>query len=222
MATKKINTYPLVTAESTFDAVILCNGEYPSHPIPLALLTHTRYLCCCDGAALACIAHGLQPDAIVGDGDSLPETLKQTYAHIFHPVSEQDDNDQTKATRFCMTQGFKRIAYVGSTGKREDHTLGNISLLARYKSEFGLEVTMITDYGWFVAVQGDAQFSAFQHQQVSIFNKDCTALSSSELKWDAYPCTALWQGTLNEAVDNTFALKADGGYLVFRTFEAKE
>lgn len=222
MAIKKINTYPLVTAESTFDAVILCNGEYPSHPIPLALLAHARYLCCCDGAALACIAHGLQPDAIVGEGDSLPETLKQTYAHIFHPVSEQDDNDQTKATRFCMAQGFKRIAYVGSMGKREDHTLGNISLLARYKSEFGLEVTMITDYGWFVASQGDALFSAFQHQQVSIFNNDCTALSSSELKWDAYPYTALWQGTLNEAVDNTFTLKANGEYLVFRTFEAKE
>ena len=213
--------YPLLTAESTFDAVILCNGDFPSHPIPLAILAHARYLCCCDGAALACLAHGLKPDAIVGDGDSLPQHMKQAYAAIFHPVSEQDDNDQTKATRFCLAQGYKRIAYVGSTGKREDHTLGNISLLSRYKHHMGLEVTMITDYGWFVAAQSDACFEAFPQQQVSIFNEDCTVLTSSQLKWNAYPCTALWQGTLNEALNNAFELTANGNYLVFRTFEAK-
>ena len=72
------------------------------------------------------------PDAIVGDGDSLPEALKQQYAHLLHLEDEQDYNDMTKATRFCMQRGARKIAYIGATGKREDHTLGNISLLAYY------------------------------------------------------------------------------------------
>lgn len=104
-----------------FDAVILCNGEFPTHPKALEVLHNAKYLCCCDGAAEECLAHGICPDAIVGDGDSLPKALKERYADIVHIVKEQEFNDMTKATRFCKNRG-PRIAYLGATGKREDHT----------------------------------------------------------------------------------------------------
>ena len=71
--------YPLVTALSTFDAVILCDGDYPLHPIPLSILNQAPYLVCCDGAGMNHILHGGTPDAIVGDGDSLPEDFKRRY-----------------------------------------------------------------------------------------------------------------------------------------------
>lgn len=212
---------PLIQETSTFDAVILCDGDYPSHKIPVSVLQHAPYLCCCDGAGMKHILHGGTPHAIVGDGDSLPEDFKKRYADILHLVSEQDDNDQTKATRFCVAKGFKRIAYLGSTGKREDHALGNITLLMRYMRDFHLDVTMITDNGYFTPCHGKVVFDAFPRQQVSIYNFGCSTLKGEGFRWEVYPYRELWQGSLNEVVGETFTLEGDGDYLVFRTFDAK-
>ena len=214
-------SYPLITASNTFDAVILCDGDYPSHAIPLSILQHAKYLVCCDGAGMNHILHGGTPDAIVGDGDSLPEDFKRRYADILHIVNEQEDNDQTKATRFCIAKGCRRIAYLGSTGKREDHALSNISLIMRYKRQFHLDVTMVTDNGYFTPTIGTQTFESFPRQQISIFNFGCQQLEGEGFRWNPYPYEELWQGSLNEAVGNEVTIHADGSYLLFRTFEPK-
>ena len=221
MEKEQSHPYPLITGSSTFDAVILCDGDYPSHPIPLAILNHAKYLVCCDGAGMHHILHGGTPDAIVGDGDSLPEDFKRRYADILHHESEQEDNDQTKATRFCIDKGFRRIAYLGSTGKREDHTMGNIALLMMYMKAYHLDVTMITDHGYFTPASGRQTFMSFPRQQVSIYNFSCSHLESKGLKWASYAYEQLWQGTLNEATEKEFTMNGDGTYLLFRTFEPK-
>lgn len=202
-------------------AVILANGSYPTSDIALSVLGRGSFLCCCDRAGLTAVKHGLKPDAIVGDGDSLPLSAQEELANIFHQVDEQDYNDLTKATRFVLSKGFKSIVYLGATGKREDHTIANISLLATYRHEMGVKPIMATDYGWFSAHEGNHVFEAFPRQQVSIFNFGCHKLRSRGLKWDAYPYGMAWQGTLNEAMGTSFEIDADGLYIIYQTYEAK-
>ena len=204
-----------------FDAVVLCAGDFPTHDIPLCVLGDAPYLCCCDGAAVQAVSHGLQPDAIVGDGDSLPDDFKRQYSGIIHLVSEQEYNDMTKATRHCIRRGARRIAYVGATGKREDHTMGNISLLAYYLDSLSVQPVMLTDYGFFVPASGSRTFGSFARQQVSIFNVSSRSIVSEGLRWPSYAYSALWQGMLNEAEADTFTLRADGTYIVYRTYEPK-
>lgn len=201
--------------------VILANGEYPTHKIPLAILKQHGYLCCCDRAGMTAIRNGIMPDAIVGDGDSLPQAFQQKYAKIFHLVEEQDDNDLTKATKFLVSQGFKKIVYLGVTGLREDHTLANISLMPYYHQALGIEPVMVTDYGYFTVNEGYKTIASFPHQQVSIFNINCTALQSRGLRWAVSPFTQLWQGTLNEAEGDNFDIDGDGTYMIYQTFDAK-
>lgn len=204
-----------------YDAVVLCAGDFPTHDIPLGVLGDAPYLCCCDGAAVQAVSHGLRPDAIVGDGDSLPDDFKRQYSGIIHLVSEQEYNDMTKATRHCIRRGARRIAYVGATGKREDHTMGNISLLAYYLDSLSVQPVMLTDYGFFVPASGSRTFGSFARQQVSIFNVSSRSISSEGLRWPSYAYSALWQGMLNEAEADTFTLRADGTYIVYRTYEPK-
>ena len=151
----------------TTEAVILGNGDYPSHPYPLNVLRQAPYVVCCDGAADEYIRHGFLPDAIIGDGDSLSSENREKLATIFHQIKDQETNDQTKAVRFLKAQGKRQIAIIGGTGKREDHTLGNISLLMDYMQE-GLQVRMITDYGVFIPSCDTQRFDAHPGQQVSI------------------------------------------------------
>lgn len=198
------------------EVVILANGDFPTHAVPLSLLENARHIVACDGAiANLSVGNDSRQDVVaVGDGDSVPEALRDRLIQI----DEQEDNDLTKATRYCLKQGWHRIAYLGATGKREDHTLGNISLMARYFLEMGVEPLLVTDYGWFVIQKGDAAFESFPGQQVSIFNVNCERLVSEGLKWQSYPYRQFWQGTLNEALSSVFRLHADGCYLVYRTF----
>ena len=213
-----LTPFPLITEASRFEAIILCDGDFPSHPTPLHLLRHALYLCCCDGAGQRCIEQGIMPQAIVGDGDSLSSEFKEKYAPIWHHVSEQDDNDQTKALRHCLSKGVHRICLLGSTGKREDHTLANISLLVRYVREFGVDVTMVTNQGYFVVTHGKQVFASHPEQAVSIFNISCKKLEGTGLRWTPYAFQSLWQGTLNKAETSIFELDGDGFYMVYRTF----
>ena len=116
----------------TIDAVVLANGEYPASPLPLKILAEAPYVVCCDGGADEYIRRGHTPDVIIGDGDSLSDENRRKFGHILHRISDQETNDQTKAVNFLLAQGKRRIAIIGATGKREDHTLGNISLLIDY------------------------------------------------------------------------------------------
>ena len=196
-----------------FDAVIVANGQFPCHAIPLDILKNASHIVCCDGA----IKNVPQAEVVVGDGDSIPAA----YHDRLIQITEQDDNDQTKATRYCVEHGWKRIAYLGSTGKREDHTLGNISLLMRYYREWGVEGTMFTDHGFFTPAYGNRTFNTMKGQQISVFNFGCHQLTSEGLRWDAYNFSEWWQGTLNEALSDTFSIQADGYYLVYQTYEVK-
>lgn len=213
--------YPLITQDSKSDAVILAAGDYPTHIVPTEILRTADYVCCCDSATVSYIRKNHKPDAIVCDGDSLPIELQQKYADILHIEKEQDYNDLTKATRFCMAKGFKNIFYLGATGKREDHTLGNISLMISYMCDFDIRPVMVTNYGYFVPAQGRNVFETFKRQQFSVFNVSGNTIKEKGLVWDTSAVKYMWQGTLNEAIGDEVELDTDGLYMVYRTFGAK-
>ena len=57
----------------TEPVVILANGNFPTHPVPLQTLQGAKTIICCDGAAESLINSGRTPDIIIGDLDSLSE-----------------------------------------------------------------------------------------------------------------------------------------------------
>lgn len=197
-----------------FDAVIVAGGEFPTAPLPLEILQSAQYVVCCDGAADRYIATGRVPDAIVGDGDSISAANRKKFAHLLHIIAEQESNDQTKAVRFLMEQGKRRIAIVGATGKREDHTIGNISLLIEY-ARAGCDVRSFTDHGVFIPCNGTTTQKCRKGQQVSIFSITAKELSAEGLLYPIYDFNNWWQGTLNECTGEEFTIKAKGEYLLF-------
>ena len=200
--------------DKKFDAVVLAGGDYPTAQHPLAILHSAEYVVCCDGAADRYISRGNTPDAIVGDGDSISPGNREKYAHILHIVNEQQSNDQTKAVRFLVAQGKHKIAIVGATGRREDHTIGNISLLIEY-ARAGIQVCTFTDHGVFVPCNGTTTHKCRRGQQLSIFCITAKELSAEGLLYPIYDFTNWWQGTLNECTSDTVTIHAQGEYLLF-------
>lgn len=204
----------MITPVEESKNVILANGDYPTAAIPAGILSGASYVVCCDGGANGYIERGQIPDAIIGDGDSLCEEYRRRFASILHRITEQDTNDQTKAVQFMLLQGRRNIAIVGATGKREDHTIGNISLLIEY-ARAGAEVRTYTDYGVFIPCKGSTTIKTVPGQQLSIFNFTGKHFTSTGLRYPIYDFNNWWQGTLNCATGNSVTIDAEGEYILF-------
>jgi len=191
------------------DIVILSAGDFPRAEAPLKALRAADVRICCDSAAEALAAFGLEPDRIVGDLDSISPEFKKRYADRITQVEEQDDNDLTKAFHLALTLQPSRITILGATGKREDHTLGNVSLLLDYAREASCPVEMLTDHGRFTAIFDTATLPAVPGRQISIFAFDNSlTIKSAGLKYptDQVHFDTLWKATLNEALSDAFTL----------------
>lgn len=196
---------------------ILANGRFPESGLALGYLDNSDRIVCCDGSAGKLLEYGLTPWAIVGDLDSVPEDIKQKFEDRLFHSDDQDTNDLTKAVRFCISKGINEIVILGATGLREDHTLGNISLLADYSDS--IPVKMVTDYGVFIPVKSGEHISSWPGQQVSVFaiDKDMK-ISSVGLKFplEEMELQNWWMGTLNECTGDSFSLSYHHGrVLVF-------
>ena len=197
------------------NTVILADGSFPEHNIPLGYLRNARRIICCDGSVKNLLKAGFEPLAIVGDLDSLDRENAVKYADRLFLDKTQETNDLTKAVSWCSEREFKDIAIVGATGKREDHTIGNISLLAEYARE--VNVIMVTDTGVFTPILKSSTISSFPGQQVSIFSIDNnTEITSSGLKYklEKMKLNNWWRATLNEATGDSFEVRFTGSPLL--------
>ena len=195
--------------------VILADGSFPKHEIPLGYLKNADRIICCDGSAENLLKAGMEPEAIVGDLDSLKKDIERRFSDRLFKDKSQETNDLTKAVKWCSERGYKDIVIVGATGKREDHTLGNISLLAEYAKE--VNVVMVTDTGILFPFFKSCKVSSFPGQQVSVFSIDPeTGITSTGLKYKLKKMKLhnWWRATLNEATGDSFELSFAGGPLI--------
>lgn len=192
---------------------ILCDGDFPGNADVRDRLMSCDVVVCCDGAASSFMRFR-KPEFVVGDMDSLPENLRQELADQVFPVGEQESNDLSKAFRWICSMlrvGKGRtlpefsITVFGATGKREDHTLGNISLLAdfaEYLEQCGArgDLSLVTDYGVFAPVLNSCRMTLPKGQPLSIFAFDPSLrIESSGLEYstDGVRFDMWWKATLN-------------------------
>ena len=199
--------------------VILANGDFPKNGgAARKLLAAAKRVVCCDGAADAYRRHFRRwPAVIIGDLDSANAKLVdgrwmvgsgrtancQLPTTVFSP--DQDTNDLEKAMTYCAAHGWHNPVIVGATGKREDHTLGNVFRALDYGC------TIVTDTGRFVPVVGRATFKVAKGAAVSIFATDPrTRMTSKGLEWplDAVRFRNLYCATLNRATGSRVTLTA--------------
>ena len=194
------------------ETIILANGEFPQRKQVRDLLQSAGRVVCCDGAVENLLQTGREPDIIIGDLDSISRATKARFQDRLVQVDDQDTNDLTKAVNWCIDRGIDKVVILGATGKREDHSLGNISLLLEYIPK--IEVEIRTDYGCFIPLtKAQNTIKTFMGQQVSVFSLNTRSEFTSEgLK---YPLNKMrldswWKGTLNEAVSDEIRINISG------------
>lgn len=95
-----------------------------------------------------CQEHGICPDHLVGDFDSvderyLKEVEKTTVVHRLCP--EKDDSDTQSAVNLAIRLGAGCIGILGGTGTRLDHVMANLELL-QYGLEQGIKIYLVDSH----------------------------------------------------------------------------
>lgn len=201
---------------------LLADGDYPAFPEIEKRLLAADTLLCCDGAARN-LPDSRRPDAVVGDLDSLPAHLLEKFRNCTVRITEQETNDLSKCFRYlngilaAQTEPEASVTLFGITGKREDHTLGNLSLLPDYARLLRdacvrgaippvKEFSAVSDFCTFVPLSDSAVWELPVGQSVSIFSFDPglrlhaegLAYPTDNVRFDRW-----WKATLNRTCTPT-------------------
>jgi len=199
--------------------VIVANGEFPTHSIPLQVLNKATSILACDGATNTLVKKGYIPNIIIGDLDSLSDENKIKYNNRIILKDNQSDNDLRKAINYSIKNNINTISVLGASGKREDHMIGNIFSLLDYKD---INIKIYTDTGIFSCIHKDQNIESFKGQQISIFTLDATIkITSNNLKYNFNKnnVSNIYIGTLNESLSDFFELEiSHGSLLIFQTY----
>ena len=204
-------------------AVIVGNGQFPKREYPLYLLESADYVICCDGAIDTYLRHFRgrnlrRPDVVIGDMDSLSKKTAERFRDIAVKIDEQETNDQSKAFHYILEHfpDVDTIHILGATGKREDHTIGNLSLLMEYAREMRrqdcgrtVSVDIVSDWSTAFAITDSCTLDVGEGRSVSIICPDNSLNIKSEgLVWptDNVVFDNLWQTTLNRASADRISL----------------
>lgn len=125
------------------------------------------YCIAADKGLLRLREHGVEPDLVVGDFDSLgyvPEAREL----VRHPV-EKDDTDTMLAVREGLRRGSRTFLIYGGLGGRLDHTLASVQTLA-FLAEHGARGLLVGE-GTAVTLleNGAMRFPASVQGTVSVF-----------------------------------------------------
>ena len=198
--------------------VIIAGGEFPKKEYPRQILRDADSIICCDGNALKAFLRNRkaifgedcrQPDSVVGDLDSMPAKLLDEYGDLLVHIEEQDDNDLAKAFHYVLDHipGVDLITFLATTGKREDHTLGNFGQLmefARHLESIGSSISLqaVSDYSTVLPVTDSCELFVGEGRTVSIFSPDNSLNIKSEgLVWQTGGVVFdnWWQASLNRS-----------------------
>jgi len=115
-------------------AAVFLDGDYDDPAYFRGLAEAADIVVAADGGARFLLEHGLRPDAVVGDFDSLPaadaKRLEEAGVELVrHPV-RKDRTDGEMAADEALRRGAGELVLAGALGAL-DHTLGHLAILRR-------------------------------------------------------------------------------------------
>ena len=187
--------------------VLLINGEFPTHPVPLRFLNSAETIICTDGSADKLLENGCTPDVIIGDMDST-KLKKDDFKGVWISSPNQNKTDLQKTLDWCIANNLNDVIILGAMGKREDHSLGNLHVLDAFSRK--LKMKFVTNYAVIYSFKGKRTFSSLKGQQISIVAiENVKSISTVGLKYELnneqFPPAC--NGISNEAESDEFTIE---------------
>ena len=188
-------------------------GEYSGSVMPV----QGDYVIAADGGYTELVLHGITPDIVVGDFDSLEGPPE--HPNVLQFPAEKDDTDIMIAIKKGFAEGCNTFIIDGGLGGRLDHTFANFQLLA-YISKNGARGYLLgRDITITAVTNGSISFSPYTAGRISVFSigGKAAGLTLTGLKYpldnatltDDYPL-----GVSNEFTGESASITVRSGTLI--------
>ncbi|MDD2982212.1 MAG: thiamine diphosphokinase [Crocinitomicaceae bacterium] len=129
-------------------ALIIANGEACNQSLLNDLLEWSPFVVVLDGAIHRVLDLKIKVDVLLGDFDRnevSEETIRESQdaIEIVH-TPDQNKTDLEKAIDFLIERGHRAVNVIWATGRRADHTIGNITSIVRFRNK--ITITILDDY----------------------------------------------------------------------------
>lgn len=188
------------------------------------MISREDYVIALDGGLVFCDEHGIEPNMIVGDFDSLPDDkqkLPDKYPQeiIRRLPCEKDDTDTLAAIKLAIELGFQSFAIYGGLGGRLSHTIANMQSLL-YLKEQKMHGELIGDRSRIFLLKNETcalEAEASAYLSVFSYSEKAEGVTLKNLKYEienavltnAYPL-----GVSNEFVGRQAEISVENGTLL--------
>ena len=120
-------------------AIIIANSNQSVRSDLTSIISLKDLLIAADGGGKHCLDAGCTPQVIIGDLDSISQSVLNELIALgtevlTYPV-RKNETDLELAITLAIKKGVKEVIVLSALGGRWDHTLGNIMLLAHNRFE---------------------------------------------------------------------------------------
>lgn len=130
-----------------------------------------------DGGYLYCKMLGLNPHLVIGDMDSLDDSVRddiermkqETPEKVCELTPEKDDTDTLAAIRIALEKGYRQFRIYGAMGGRVEHTIANIQCLSFLKNQGAKAYIMDANVMMTVIKDETVRFNKAMEGYVSLF-----------------------------------------------------
>ena len=154
----------------------LVAGDRPL-PANVTKLARDALVVGADGGGERLLAAGIEPDAVVGDLDSLSAAAREKLANRLVRDDDPNRSDLEKAVTWTRVQGADDIVVIGWSGGRLDHTLAALALAFE-------GVQLHDDRFRVTAVVGSAEFAAQPGTLFSLIALPEAVVSVGGARWE--------------------------------------
>lgn len=158
-------------------AIVFGNGELTD--TSRLTIKKTDILIGVDGGTKHIFKLGLKPDMIIGDLDSIKAIPKDKPVLKF-PI-DKDKTDTELALEYVVKLGYKEVILTGFLGRRLDHMLSNLMLLA----SIPIKISIIEGDQELFFCQDNLKINGKKNDLVSLIPLlgDCQGITTVGLKW---------------------------------------
>ena len=203
-------------------AIIFANGDFVSPPDIADHLDSADLVIAADGGSQHCLTLNLRPHVLIGDLDSIESSVladwkAQGVRVIQHPV-DKDQTDLELALVYAKEAGATQIAVLGGLGKRWDHSIANLLLLANPQFN-GLDIVFVHGEQKLFVVKGEKRLSAKPGQRVSLLplSGDVKRVTTRGLKYSLKAEALLFgssRGVSNVVINDDPQIEVQNGVLL--------
>ena len=157
--------------------LLLVGGGDVNWPVLLSLLDKGLPLVAVDGGANSLVEHGITPDLVIGDLDSINIQAEQEHRSRLLKISEQHSTDFEKslyATEAPLYLGF------GFLGRRFDHSLAALHSLVKYRTQKRIVLVDQEDMVWVPPVADIFEINLPHGTRFSIYPMEPVAFATSQ------------------------------------------